>query len=119
MRVDCHLHTMWSGDSTTTPEELAAAVSATAIDVVCITDHGTIRGAQRLAAELDCDVVVGQEQRTPEGELIGLFLSERLAPGSRSARQTALEIRVRAASSTSPIPSTPCATVSVRGCSSV
>lgn len=84
---------MWSGDSTTTPQELAAAVSEAAIDVVCITDHGTIRGAERLAGELGCTVVIGQEQRTPDGELIGLFLSERLAPGSRSARETAIEIR--------------------------
>ena len=26
VRVDCHSHTMWSGDCTTTPEELIAAV---------------------------------------------------------------------------------------------
>ncbi|MGA2209579.1 MAG: PHP domain-containing protein [Acidimicrobiales bacterium] len=95
VRVDCHLHTMWSGDSTTTPDELATAVAETALDIICITDHSTINGALRLAAELDCRVVVGQEQRTPEGELIGLFLSERIPPGCRSAREAALHIRLQ------------------------
>ena len=95
LRVDCHLHSMWSGDSTTTPEELAAAVRDAGVDVLCITDHGTVAGAERLASsgELGCRVVVGQEQRTPDGELIGLFLSERLPAGLPSAVALAGVIR--------------------------
>jgi len=83
VRVDLHLHTMWSGDAQTTPEELAAAVAETGLDVLCITDHGTVAGAQHLAAsgELGCRVVVGQELRTVAGEIIGLFLAERLPFG--------------------------------------
>lgn len=95
LRVDCHMHTMWSGDSTTTPDELAAAVEATGIDVLCITDHSTIVGAVRLASELPCRVVVGQEQRTPEGEVIGLFLTERIPPGCRTAAEAARFIRAQ------------------------
>ncbi len=91
--MDCHMHTMWSGDSTTTPDELAAAVEATGIDVLCITDHSTITGAVRLSSELSCTVVIGQEQRTPEGELIGLFLSDRIPPGCRNATEAAKVIR--------------------------
>lgn len=86
---------MWSGDSTTTPEELASAIAEASIDIVCITDHGTITGALRLAGELDCGVVIGQEQRTPQGEVIGLFLSERIPPGCRSAREAAVHIRAQ------------------------
>ncbi len=95
LRVDCHVHTMWSGDSTTTPDELAAAVSGSEMDVVCITDHSTIAGAERLAGELACRVIVGQEQRTPDGELIGLFLAERIPPGCRSALEAARAIRAQ------------------------
>lgn len=94
-RVDCHVHTMWSGDSTTTPAELEEAVRATGIDLIFITDHSTVRGGLRLAGNLPCRVVVGQEQRTPEGELIGLFLSEAIPPGCRSAREVALAIRAQ------------------------
>lgn len=78
-----HLHTMWSGDATTTPDELAAAVSAAGLDVVCITDHSTVNGAFALFDALPCRVVVGQELRTGAGELIGLFLTERIAPGAK------------------------------------
>jgi predicted metal-dependent phosphoesterase TrpH len=94
-RVDCHVHTMWSGDSTTTPAELETAVKAARIDVLCLTDHSTVRGALRLKDELSCKVVVGQEQRTPDGELIGLFLTEAIPPGCRSARDVALAIRAQ------------------------
>jgi predicted metal-dependent phosphoesterase TrpH len=78
-----HLHTMWSGDATTTPDELAEAVTETAIDVLCITDHGTTNGAVELADRLGCRVVVGQEVRTGVGEIIGLFLTERVPSGLR------------------------------------
>jgi len=49
VRVDMHSHTMWSGDSTTTPDELAEALAACGIDVLCITDHNAIKGAADLA----------------------------------------------------------------------
>jgi len=81
VRVDLHMHTMWSGDATTTPDELRDAVDATNLDVLCITDHGTINGALALAGELACRVIVGQEVRTWAGEVIGLFLHERLPYG--------------------------------------
>lgn len=93
LRLDCHLHTMWSGDSTTTPDELVEAIAAAGLDAVCITDHSTVNGALALSDVLGCKVIVGQEQRTPSGELIGLFLSSRIPAGLRSARETALAIR--------------------------
>ena len=92
LRVDLHSHTMWSGDSTTTPDELADAVVAGGIDVLCITDHATVDGALRLRDELPCRVVVGEEVRTVAGELIGLFLTARVPPGM-SAADTAAAIR--------------------------
>ena len=47
-----HSHTMWSGDSTTTLDELADVVDDSGIDVLCITDHNAIKGARDLAGEL-------------------------------------------------------------------
>lgn len=90
VRVDLHSHTMWSGDCTTTPDELRDAVVAARIDVLCVTDHNTINGAVELEARLPCRVVVGEELRTHAGELIGLFLEERvplgLAPADAARR---------------------------------
>ena len=81
VRVDLHTHTMWSGDSTTTPDEFAAAVDASGLDVVCITDHNAIDGAVELRERLACRVIVGEELRTAAGEIIGLFLAERVPMG--------------------------------------
>lgn len=81
VRVDLHSHTMWSGDSTTTPDELHDAVVASGIDVLCITDHNAIAGAVELADRLPCRVIVGEELRTAAGEIIGLFLTERVPMG--------------------------------------
>ncbi|MCU1391967.1 MAG: hypothetical protein JWM34_395 [Ilumatobacteraceae bacterium] len=87
-----HSHTMWSGDSTTTPDEIHAAVVAAGIDVLCVTDHNAIKGAVELAARLPCRVVVGEELKTHAGEIIGLFLRERIPIGVQP-REAATLIR--------------------------
>jgi len=85
VRVDLHSHTMWSGDSTTTPDEIEEAVVQAGLDVLCITDHNAIRGATDLAAQLPCRVIIGEELRTHAGEIIGLFLTDRIAAGTPPA----------------------------------
>ena len=89
VRVDLHSHTMWSGDSTTTPDEVAEAVVASGLDVLCITDHNAIRGAVELASQLSCRVIIGEELRTHAGEIIGLFLTERIPMGPPPAAAAA------------------------------
>lgn len=92
VRVDFHSHTMYSGDSTTTPDEFAESLAHAALDVVAITDHNTIDGALALAHQLPCEVIVGEEMRTHAGELIGLFLTERV-PQGLPPKETARRIR--------------------------
>jgi predicted metal-dependent phosphoesterase TrpH len=94
VRVDLHSHTMWSGDSTTTPEEVEEAVAASGLDVLCITDHNSLKGALELADRLPCRVVVGEELRTHAGEIIGLFLTEHV-PFGISPREAAERIRAQ------------------------
>jgi predicted metal-dependent phosphoesterase TrpH len=79
VRVDCHLHTVASGDSVLTVEELADRARQAGLDVVCVTDHNVTHAAVA-AAERDIGVrvIVGEEVRTPDGDLIGLFLTERI-----------------------------------------
>jgi predicted metal-dependent phosphoesterase TrpH len=80
MRVDCHLHTVASGDAVTTLDQVAERALAERIDVVCITDHNEIRAAVEAAATWSggVRVIVGEEIRTQAGEIIGLFLTERV-----------------------------------------
>jgi predicted metal-dependent phosphoesterase TrpH len=87
-----HSHTMWSGDSTTTPDELAEAATDAAIDVLFVTDHNSVKGAQHLVDRMPCRVIVGEEMRTHAGELIGLFLRDRVAAGA-APEATAAAIR--------------------------
>jgi predicted metal-dependent phosphoesterase TrpH len=79
VRVDCHLHTIASGDAVLTLEQLAERAEQTGLDVVCITDHN-VTSAAVAAAERDLGVrvIVGEEIRTPDGDVIGLFLTERI-----------------------------------------
>ena len=85
---------MFSGDSTTTLDEIEEAVTESAIDVLCVTDHNAIEGAVRLADALRdvCRVIIGEEVRTHTGEIIGLFLSEKI-PFGDNAMETARRIR--------------------------
>ncbi|MQA06558.1 MAG: phosphotransferase [Streptosporangiales bacterium] len=47
--------------------------------MVCVTDHHTLGGAHAaLEHDLGVRVVVGEEIRTPAGEVIGLFLDDRI-----------------------------------------
>jgi predicted metal-dependent phosphoesterase TrpH len=92
VRVDLHSHSMWSGDSTTTPDEIERAVVDAGIDVLCITDHNAIKGAVELAERLTCRVIVGEELRTHHGEIIGLFLTRHI-PFGIDPVEAAREIR--------------------------
>lgn len=73
------MHTRASGDARTTLDQLVERVEAVGLDVVCITDHHSIEMAHAaLSRDLHVRVIVGEEIRTSSGELIGLFLSERI-----------------------------------------
>jgi predicted metal-dependent phosphoesterase TrpH len=80
VRADCHLHTVASGDANLTLEQLAVRGLENGLDVVFVTDHNETSAAIAAAASRDLGVriVVGEEIRTPDGDVIGLFLTERI-----------------------------------------
>ncbi|MDQ7028478.1 MAG: PHP domain-containing protein [Ardenticatenia bacterium] len=81
MKIDLHLHTFRSPDSLTTYEQVIRAVQQRGLDAVAVTDHNTIRGALELREIAPFPVIVGEEIRTQEGEVIGYFLEEEIPPG--------------------------------------
>jgi predicted metal-dependent phosphoesterase TrpH len=84
VKVDTHSHTCFSGDSTTTLSEFVDAGQKSGLDYIAVTDHSKIEGALKLKTiedKLPFRVIIGQEQKVPEGELIGLFLTERIPAG--------------------------------------
>lgn len=77
-----HVHTRASRDCTLSAEKLIQRCLDQGIDVVAITDHGTITGALDVQQTAPFQVIVGEEITTAEGgELIGLFLRERIPHG--------------------------------------
>src|SRR5215469_13190466 len=79
IRVDCHLHTALSGDAVTTIDQLAERVEQEHLDVVFVTDHNVTAGAVAAAERaIGTRVILGEEIRTRDGDVIGLFLTERI-----------------------------------------
>lgn len=86
VRMDFHMHTFASGDAVTQVDEFCEAVERASLDVVCITDHHAVRVAWEIEATLGgVRVIVGQEVKTHAGELIGLFLGEKVPYGLHEA----------------------------------
>jgi predicted metal-dependent phosphoesterase TrpH len=80
VRVDLHLHSRYSHDSRTTLDALIKRCRECGLDRIALTDHNTVEGAvelARLAPEL---TIVGEEAKTLEGEVIGLFITGRVPP---------------------------------------
>src|SRR5256714_12534311 len=77
-----HMHTEYSRDSRVLLADFAELARKAQLGAVCITDHDTIEGGLRLREmNTGLQVIVGEEMTTPDGELVGLYLSKRVAPG--------------------------------------
>lgn len=79
MKIDMHIHTCNSSDSSLKPDEIVKIAKRQGLQGVAITDHGTIKGGvETKKANVDEDflVIVGSEVRTERGEIIGYFLNE-------------------------------------------
>lgn len=81
LRVEFHCHTIYSPDSLNEIDDLLRMCEERGIDRVVITDHNTIAGAVA-AKQLDPKrVIVGEEIRTTQGELLAAFVQERIPRG--------------------------------------
>jgi predicted metal-dependent phosphoesterase TrpH len=97
IEVDLHMHTDHSPDCATPVEVLLETARDRGLGAIAITDHNEVSGAleaQRIAAEMgDIKVIVAEEVKTAEqGEVIGLFLEEKIPRGMTMA-ETIAEIR--------------------------
>jgi predicted metal-dependent phosphoesterase TrpH len=79
--VELHVHTTFSDDAVNTFEDLETAAVEHGTHLFAITDHDTIEGALRLRDRGRVGVIVGEEVTTALGDVIGLFLAERIPPG--------------------------------------
>jgi predicted metal-dependent phosphoesterase TrpH len=97
LRADFHSHSHYSRDSVVGPQAYVDTCVRKGVTCIAVTDHNEIEGAfviQKLAAEHvpgRLKVVVGEEVKTAEGEIIGLFLKE-LVPRGMSPEDTVTAI---------------------------
>ncbi|MCO5316329.1 MAG: glycosyltransferase [Solirubrobacterales bacterium] len=95
--IDLHMHTDHSSDCATPVEVLIETARDRGFGAIAITDHNEVSGALA-AAEVaagidDFQIIVGEEVKTAEqGEVIGLFLKEKIPRGMTMA-ETVAEIR--------------------------
>jgi predicted metal-dependent phosphoesterase TrpH/glycosyltransferase involved in cell wall biosynthesis len=91
--VDLHMHTDHSGDCATPVEVLLETARVQGLGAIAVTDHNEISGAleaQRLAADYGVKVIVAEEVKTAsQGEVIGLFLTEKIPRGLTLAETVA------------------------------
>ena len=97
IEVDLHMHTDHSPDCATPVEVLLETARDRGLGAIAITDHNEISGAlaaREIAEEMgDLKVIVAEEVKTAEqGEVIALFIEERIPRGMTMA-DTIAEIR--------------------------
>jgi glycosyltransferase involved in cell wall biosynthesis len=83
--ADLHLHTSWSHDCSVDVDELIDHAEAQGLGAIAVTDHNVFGGALEAVERgrgRRLVVIPGEEIKTAhDGEVIGLFLREEIAPG--------------------------------------
>ena len=92
--IDLHCHTSASFDSLARPDSVMRAAAARGLTHLAITDHDRIDAALRArdTAPDELTVIVGEEVKTADGDLIAIFI-EKLVPPGLSAVETIAAIR--------------------------
>ena len=98
--VDLHMHTDHSGDCATPVEVLLATAREQGLGAIAVTDHNEISGALEARRQagvsspaLPVKVIVAEEVKTADqGEVIGLFIEEKI-PRGLTLEETVAEIK--------------------------
>ena len=94
--VDLHMHTDHSHDCATPVESLLETARDRGLGAIAVTEHNEISGAVAAAAiagQYGVKVILGEEVKTAsQGEVIGLFITEKIERGMTLA-ETVAEIK--------------------------
>ena len=71
LKADLHLHSSYSFDGRVPPKEIVEQAKRKGLDIVGITDHGTIAGAREAKKYAKgITVLIGQETKTLQGDIL-------------------------------------------------
>ena len=89
--IDLHCHTSASFDCLSSPRDVVRAAASRGITHLVVSDHDRIDGAlaARDAAPDGLTVIVGEEVRTRDGDLICAYLDAAIPPGMSAAETIA------------------------------
>ncbi len=91
-KIDLHTHSEASPDGGIRLDSYKHALSSGGLDSIAITDHNRIDFALHARQELGDQIIVGEEIMSAQGEIIGLYLTDRVQP-NQSAADTVSEIK--------------------------
>src|SRR3954470_13821145 len=94
IHLDLHMHTDHSPDCATAVPTLLETAERVGLGAIAITDHNEISGALEAREQADgIKVIVAEEVKTADqGEVIGLFIEEKI-PRGLTLQETIAEIR--------------------------
>ncbi len=92
MRIDLHVHTRHSHDSAAPVSSVLQRCRDSGLGLVAITDHNNIRGGLEARELAHIPVIVGEEIKSSQGDIIGLFL-EQPVPAHLTAIETAKRVK--------------------------
>ena len=94
IHVDLHMHTDHSPDCATPVDTLLDTAKKVGLGAIAITDHNEVSGALEARERADgIKVIVAEEVKTADqGEVIGLFIEEKI-PRGMTLQETIAEIR--------------------------
>lgn len=96
MKVDLHCHTKYSYDASSSIESIIAQGKKMGLDGVAITDHENTdcwKEAIELGKKNSFLIVLGEEMKTTKGDVLGLFLKERIDGYKKDPRWVMEEIK--------------------------
>ncbi|MBN1915719.1 PHP domain-containing protein [Candidatus Dojkabacteria bacterium] len=81
MKVDLHVHTNFSLDSSVSFGQIGDVFDKGVLDRIAITDHNRMDGALKLKEIYGDKIIVGEEISSSAGHIIGLFMKEPIEKG--------------------------------------
>jgi predicted metal-dependent phosphoesterase TrpH len=80
-KIDLHVHSVYSIDSTITPEQLVVYARKRGLDGVAVTDHDRLDSGLKISKEVNFLVLPGMEVSSRDGHIIGLNINTPVAKG--------------------------------------
>ncbi|MCX8198092.1 MAG: PHP domain-containing protein [Candidatus Micrarchaeota archaeon] len=86
-QADLHIHTFFSFDSLSKPEDVVRAAEKAGLSAIAITDHNQIQGALQACdfakeSGSKLQVIIGEEVSTDKGDLLVYFAKRKIEKGA-------------------------------------